>query len=121
MQREASKGTRITRDEVSLIESSNSIIKPRDFRIPKIVSDIHGITDEKANAAGKDIIACIEQLEKQIQKYNIQLFIGQNVNFDRNVLCSELYRQGKKDFARTLYNMNYFCTCETSRLLLQLV
>lgn len=61
----------VSQEEITLVESSNSVIKPKDFRIPKVVSDIHGITDEKAGATGKDIMICIEQLEKQIEKYNI--------------------------------------------------
>lgn len=48
-------GALLTDDEGKELQSINFIIKPNGFTIPKMASDIHGITDEIANAIGINI------------------------------------------------------------------
>lgn len=95
----------IVNQDFEYITSYQTIIKP-DF--PILNSDIHTITNEKANTEGKDIKEVLEIIEKDFKK--VDFIIAHNIDFDYNILLSECYRYGFKDFARSLKSKERFCT-----------
>jgi DNA polymerase III epsilon subunit-like protein len=92
-------------DKQHLLAKSYNIIYP-DFKVEN--SHIHNITDEIAKKEGiywNDIITIIESY---IDKADF--LIGHNIDFDINVLASELYRRGYKSLAEKIKNKKKFCT-----------
>lgn len=88
------------------IKTLNFIIKPDKFKIHN--SNFHGITEHKAEKFGVKLIDAV----REIMSYSIdcKLLIAHNVQFDQNVLASELYRSGNKKELEWLLQMDTFCT-----------
>ncbi len=70
-----------------LIEIKDFIIKPDNFNITN--SDIHGITDKIAQKGAK-LVDVISEFIKDCQTARYK--IGHNIQFDNNIISSELYR-----------------------------
>jgi DNA polymerase-3 subunit epsilon len=73
-----------------LFKSKSYIIKPENFVIPTEASNIHGITTVLANNKGEDIKKVLKKFMKHLSQSNT--IIAHNLNFDENVIASELYR-----------------------------
>ncbi len=75
-----------------LISAKNYIVKPDGYDIPIGVSNIHGITTERAERDGHDLKFVLEELKNDLEKttYNV----GHNIEFDINVVGAEFYRLG---------------------------
>ncbi|MDF1672373.1 MAG: DNA polymerase III subunit alpha [Vicingaceae bacterium] len=75
-----------------LIKAQNFIVKPDGYDIPIGVSNIHGITTERALRDGHDLRLVLEALKSdlEITQYNV----GHNIEFDINVVGAEFYRLG---------------------------
>lgn len=69
----------------------------------------HGITQEKASKEGIIFKKFIPIFEKIL--LNTDLIIGHNINFDVNVLASELYRNNEQNLAKMFLNIKRYCTC----------
>jgi len=93
-------------DNENLIEKFYTLIKPVNFEIKN--SEIHGLTTEKLLSEGKEWGEIIEQIQEMIKKS--KLIIGHNVNFDKNVLCSELYRNNYQNLANIIFQKETYCT-----------
>jgi DNA polymerase III epsilon subunit-like protein len=66
----------------------NYYIKPNGFKINN--SHIHGITDNICYQKGKKINDVLTELIKDISQ--VDYIVGHNISFDKNIICSELYR-----------------------------
>ena len=93
-----------------LIDEIYTYVDPK-IPIPEKAIEITKITDDKVKnkKITKDIIDKIKSFLKLGT-----MVIGHNIEFDINVLASELFRLGEKDLASTLYNKKYFCTMKNA-------
>lgn len=70
----------------------DSIIKiPDSVSISQDSIHIHGITKERCNTKGVDILPLLNQFEEDVQLCN--LVIGHNMEFDMKMIYAELYRR----------------------------
>ena len=92
-------------------------IKPEGFTITN--SEIHGITQEKANELGISMKQMFDQLEQDLK--DVKVMVAHNLEFDYNVIMSELHRLGnKKQLMNRLANLEKACTGEQTRDLLKI-
>lgn len=75
-----------------IISKQNYIVKPNGFSIPSEVSQIHGITTERALEEGVKLNIILDHFLRDLQ--NVSYVIGHNISFDKNVVEAELYRIG---------------------------
>lgn len=76
--------------EGDLIDSKCLIIKPDNYSIPDEAIAIHGITNERAQLEGVTIQTWCEELNRILP--HIETLVAHNLEFDTNVIQSELYR-----------------------------
>ena len=100
---------RIYDESGNLIESDCSIIKPDNFVIPTKVSNIHGITTEKAYVEGKSLESVLEKFKIKLEKVN--LLIAHNMEFDEKILGAEFFRLQNSN---PLSNVKKLCTMQIS-------
>jgi DNA polymerase III epsilon subunit-like protein len=93
-------------DQGVIIKKFYSLIKPNNFEVKN--SEIHGLTYEMLHNEGKEWFEIIEEIRNLILES--KLIIGHNVNFDKNVLCSELYRNNYHSLANILIQKETYCT-----------
>jgi DNA polymerase III subunit alpha len=74
----------------NLIENKSFIIKPDGYDIPFAVTQIHGISTEKANREGIPFVEVMEHFNRSVAKTKV--IVGHNIEFDQNILGSELVR-----------------------------
>jgi len=88
-----------------LLSHQSIIIKPEGYTIPFNAVQIHGISNERALAEGKDLK---EVLQKFIKEVNACSYLcGHNIEFDINIIGSELLRCG---FDNVLNNKSFIDT-----------
>ncbi|MDH5413798.1 MAG: PHP domain-containing protein, partial [Flavobacteriaceae bacterium] len=75
----------------NLIEHQDFLIIPEGFNIPYDAEQIHGISTQLAQEKGKPLSEVLVEFNEALAKTNF--VVGQNVNFDLNVLGCEFYRQ----------------------------
>jgi len=93
-------------------------VKPDGFTITN--SDIHGITQEKVNTDGVTVKQLFDQLEQDLTD-NVKVMVAHNLEFDYNIIMSELHRLGnKKTLMDRLAKLEKACTAEQTRDLLKL-
>ena len=88
------------------IEHQDYLIRPEGFNIPYDAEKIHGISTELATQEGLG-------LQEVLEKFNIALsktkyVVGQNVDFDINIMGAEFYRQS---VANQLQELSVLDTC----------
>lgn len=93
------------------LKTANYLIKPNGFVIPDTAIAAHGITNERAKAAGSDLIAVLYEFATDLQHCNI--IVGHNISFDVNVITAECIRIGIK--TDHLSRIKQHCTMKTSR------
>jgi len=101
-----------------IIDTYNSIVKPDNFiSLDKIITDITGITDEEILDEGKNLKQVIKEIHPLLDK--VKVINSYNINFDYNVLLSELYRLHDKKTITKLKNMKKECTLQLSTIFLK--
>jgi DNA polymerase III epsilon subunit-like protein len=100
------QGDRIT-------EQSYFIIRPDNFEIGEDSIAIHGISQEKATEEGSCIKQMFAELKDSLQY--VHSVISYNIDFDLNVLKSELYRYKKKSIIRLLDTKHAICCMKKAR------
>ncbi|MBT0606838.1 DNA polymerase III subunit alpha [Aequorivita echinoideorum] len=90
----------------NLIEHQDYLVQPDGFNIPFDAEKIHGISTELAAAKGIS-------LEEVLKKFNTALsktkfIVGQNVDFDINIMGAEFFRLGMEN---PLPNLPVLDTC----------
>ena len=79
-----------------MILNGEKIEKTRDYiikiagSIPPESTEIHGITNEIMNKKGVSIITVLKELYEDCKE--IQIMVAHNLNFDKNIILVELYR-----------------------------
>jgi superfamily I DNA/RNA helicase/DNA polymerase III epsilon subunit-like protein len=93
-----------------IIEDHDYIIQPNGFKIDN--SRIHGITEEIARTKGRMIRSILEIFTKSAA--TVDYIVCHNVNFDINVIKSEMFRLGRQDMINVLEKKLLICTLETA-------
>ncbi|MCB9173918.1 MAG: DNA polymerase III subunit alpha [Flavobacteriales bacterium] len=73
-----------------LLEAKNYIVKPNGFDIPIGVSQVHGITTERALRDGHDLDVVLNEFLIDLNKTTYS--VGHNLEFDNNIVGAEFYR-----------------------------
>lgn len=94
-------------------EEYDFIIKPFNFKINN--HHIHGITDQIAQTKGISIFHFFNVLNKIFKKNDIKLLVAHNIDFDINIICSELYRYKKLELLDKFKTLDKFCTMKNSK------
>lgn len=93
----------------------NVIVRPVGFNIPKVCSDIHGITTADALARGIPLADALTQLMAMARQCTH--LIAHNIKFDYAFLVAELGRAGMLDDLAYVRGMTQICTMKsTARL-----
>lgn len=75
-----------------IVNQEYHLIYPSDFVIPENSIRIHGITQDKAEQEGIHIHDLLTTIHNLCIQYNFSQIVAHNLQFDINVLRSELYR-----------------------------
>lgn len=97
-----------TKDGI-LISQYSSLIKPNGYQIPEEATRIHGISNQEADECGVPLQEAFHELQCVIETNNVYYIIAHNMEFDDNVIQSELYRL-QSGFLETWQNINKACT-----------
>lgn len=89
------------------------IVKPTNFKIPLVASNIHGITDEIAAEKGIPIEEVFAQLRLELPY--ISTLVAHNIRFDNNVVLSELHRYKEQDLIDEWVTKEQKCTMLMSK------
>ena len=84
---------------------------PENFTsLDEVITGITGITDEDILDEGKDLKQVIQEIQPLLDK--VKVINSYNINFDYNVLLSELYRCHDKNTINKLKNIKKECTLQ---------
>lgn len=89
-------------------EKRYHIVKPDGFAIPESATKIHGIKDSVARRTGISIKTVLKKLETTMK--GCTTLVSHNINFDVNVLMSEMYRNKSMESIEHIMGMNKYCT-----------
>ncbi len=78
-------------EDGTLLENQDYIIKPEGYDIPFSSTKIHGITTKMAQEEGRDLKEVLEEFKQVMQK--AKFGVGQNVEFDYNIIGAEFFRK----------------------------
>ena len=85
----------ITEDTDTKEKKENDfIIRPEGFTIPEAAAKIHNITTEIAERDGVNLRAALSDFVQDMLLADLQ--VAHNIEFDKNVICSEIYRTAIK-------------------------
>ena len=100
----------------ALIEHQDFLIKPEDFNIPFDAEKIHGISTQLAEEKGYSLEKVLHLFNEALSK--CKFVVGQNVNFDLNIMGCEFIR---KEIQTNLNQLPVLDTCtETTASLCQI-
>jgi len=100
-------------DEDGDIKSKNSyIIKPKEFKIPRRVQKIHGITMKRASEEGVELDYALHRFLSDANYANV--LVAHNVAYDYGVIRGEMIRRKIPDF---LKGYSKFCTMTSKPVL----
>ena len=95
-----------------LISNGDHLIKPNGFTIPLETSRIHGITTEKANSEGKDLLMVLKSFQSLINQADC--LVAHNMSFDEKIVGAEFLRNklqnsidGKRKICTMLSTTNF--------------
>jgi DNA polymerase-3 subunit alpha len=92
--------------EGALIDHQDFLIKPEGFDIPFLSEKIHGISTALAMKEGRELSQVLNAFEETVLKTDF--VVGQNIDFDLNIMGAEFYRMGK---ITTLLEKKILDTC----------
>ena len=75
-----------------IVEHNNFLLQPEGFNIPYDAEQIHGISTDLAQEQGIPLKECLTLFNEVLQKTTF--IVGQNVNFDLNIMGCEFHRFG---------------------------
>ena len=91
------------------ISEANYIIKPNGFIIPHESSNIHGISTDRAQKDGKDLLLVLEEFNLLINKASY--IVAHNLSFDEKIVGAEFLRN---NITNPFINKNRICTMKSS-------
>ena len=97
----------------NLMDQRDFLIRPDGFNIPYDAEKIHGISTELASLYGDSLSDVLTIFQSVLAK--AQFVVGQNLNFDLNVLGCEFIRLGM-DSPLTKYPVLDTCTEKTAEM-----
>ena len=74
----------------NMLEEKEYIIFPDGFVIPEDASDIHRVTQERAEKDGVPVLTVLQELRTAIQQSDF--LVGHNLEFDCNIVGAEFIR-----------------------------
>ncbi len=74
-----------------LIEVQNFIVKPEGFVIPRGAEKVHGISTERAQKEGKDLLFVLKIFNESLKKADV--VAGHNIEFDNTIMQVEYLRK----------------------------
>lgn len=79
-----------------LIEAKDYIIQPEGFDIPYDAEKVHGISTSLAWEQGRPLHNVMEEFQEVLKR--TKFVVGQNINFDKNIVGCEFVRLGLDNF-----------------------
>ncbi len=101
---------RIYSSEKELLDEQSYVIKPEGFTIPATATALHKITTKDALANGTNISDVLNILFKYIEQHEVECIVAHNINFDFNVVLSELYRANADCVVSIWRSLKKHCT-----------
>lgn len=89
----------------NLLSSNSIIVRPDGYTIPFNAVQVHGITNERAQEEGQDLKAVLNEFIDAVK--HTKYLCGHNIEFDINIIGSELLRCG---FENVLQGMSFIDT-----------
>ncbi len=89
-----------------LIERQDYLIRPEGYNIPYDAEQIHGISTQLAQEEGESLTTVLHYFNEALSK--TKFVVGQNVNFDLNIMGCEYHR---KEIHTTLNDLPVLDTC----------
>ena len=80
----------VMNENQDVLEEKEYIIFPDGFIIPKEVSDIHRVTQERAEKGGVPILTVLQEFRTKISQSDY--LVGHNIEFDCNIIGAEFIR-----------------------------
>lgn len=96
-----------------MIEHKSFLIKPEGFNIPFDAEKVHGISTELALQNGNQLSDALAEFNAVLSK--TKFLVGQNLNFDLNIVGCEFVRCGIETNLHTLPLLDT-CTEKTAEL-----
>jgi DNA polymerase-3 subunit alpha len=96
-----------------LVEAKDYIVKPDGYTIPFQSEQIHGISTLYAQEKGVSLTEVLQSFNQVIEK--TKFIVGQNVDFDLNIMGCEFYRMGVETQLMDKLKLNT-CTETTAQL-----
>jgi DNA polymerase III epsilon subunit-like protein len=81
------------------ISSGDHIIKPDGFAIPNEASKIHGISTERANKDGIELLTVLKEFQSLINQ--AEHLVAHNMSFDEKIVGAEFLRNKMQDSIAT--------------------
>lgn len=104
--------SRIVQIAYMAIDNDYNILYSKEFKVKDVdlrdSTKFHNITQQDIQESGKDFDAIVDELMSDFKESTS--LIAHNISFDINVLCSELYRRGYKEFASMIIKKPIVCT-----------
>ena len=75
-------------------KENDLIIRPEGFTIPEEAAKIHNITTEISERDGVELRAALADFVQDMLAAD--LLVAHNIEFDKNIICSEIYRTALK-------------------------
>lgn len=94
------------------VSSGNFLIQPVGFTIPDESIEIHGHTHEQCLNEGAPLRIVLNQFWAAVKASDV--LIAHNVDFDKNIVASELYRLGAHAHADHFMMQPMFCTMQST-------
>jgi DNA polymerase-3 subunit alpha len=89
-----------------LVEQRSSLVKPESFMITNHA--IHGISHKLATERGNNILDVLSQFMIVVSYSDI--IVSHNIEFDKNITCSEMVRCGMVTSAKQFMQKKFECT-----------
>jgi DNA polymerase III subunit alpha len=106
----------VTDKKYNSVDLQDYVIKREGFSITN--GEFHGITDEISDD-GTEFDVAIQSFYEALKK--VTHIIAHNVEFDINVIRSELFRRGKKDIIKELNKKVLMCTMKHCKNIVKIV
>jgi len=99
-----------------ILENKSFLVKPQGFEISAEVSNIHGILHSEALSQGVPIKDILTIFQLHVEKHAVRKLIAHNIEFDINILLSEIYRDSSENlFIPFLKQITQKCTMKASK------
>ncbi|MEX0360295.1 MAG: exonuclease domain-containing protein, partial [Allomuricauda sp.] len=97
----------------NLVEHQDMLVKPDGFNIPYESEQVHGISTALAEQEGVSLRETLELFNEALSK--AKFVVGQNVDFDVNIMGCEFHRMGVESPLGSLPVLDT-CTEDTAEL-----